>query len=217
MGIIVKKGAIGTVNGKVGDVVVTTHRGKLVVKDTPRLRSKRDKKPKSAQNFKISLISRFLSFFTEDVRIGFYRRAAKIAPFQRAVSYNIRHAVTGAFPDFSIDYSKIVFSEGAREIAWSGKVTAEGKGFRISWEVPPSSKLKVIGKDKGHLMVYNHTKDRPVEFREISFERADLSYATTIPLSFFGDDLHVWLFFSSPDGKTVSNSQYLGTVNVPAQ
>ena len=209
---VAKIGSLGNLRGKVGEGVASKWRSLTVIKSLPAKRTKKQRKKRLSQQLSLPLVSGFLGNFVHEIKIGFHNKQAKLPPFQAAVKYNYERALLGTSPDFSIDYKKVVFSLGDREIAWAGKVVAEGNGARISWEIPQTSKIKLIGEDIANLVIFNATKDlRPGYEWQLS-TRADLSFYIRIQRGSWGDHLHFWLFFTSPDGKTRSNSQYMGSI-----
>jgi len=213
MGKIVKKSALGTIKGKVGRLVVNKWRKIDVVKSAPGKRIKERITPLPDQSLRLSLVSHFLSRFKSDIRIGFYKKNNRIPPFQAAVQYNLQHAVAGESPDFKIDYSKVVLSKGNLEMVWSEAIFLdENKMLHISWEIPSTSKLKVVGMDTTHIIIYSHTLEKdlnaPDTVRQDLYAARDLKF-------FSGHTIYIWLFFTSTDHAAVSNSQYLGTVTVP--
>ena len=209
---VAKIGPLGNLRGKVGEGVASKWRSLTVIKSLPAKRTKKQRKKRLSQQLSLPLVSGFLGNFVHEIKIGFHNKQAKLPPFQAAVKYNYERALLGTSPDFSIDYKKVVFSLGDREIAWAGKVVAEGNGARISWEIPQTSKIKLIGEDIANLVIFNATKDlRPGYEWQLS-TRADLSFYIRIQRGSWGDHLHFWLFFTSPDGKTRSNSQYTGSI-----
>jgi len=209
---VAKIGPLGNLRGKVGEGVASKWRNLTVIKSLPAKRTKKQRKKRLSQQLSLPLVSGFLGKFVHEIKIGFDNRLSKLPAFQTAVKYNFDKALLGTFPQFSIDYKKVVFSLGDREIAWAGKVVEEGDGARISWEIPQTSKIKLVGEDIANLVIFNATKDlRPGYEWQVS-TRADLSFYTRIQRDSWGDNLHFWLFFTSPDGKTRSNSQYMGSI-----
>lgn len=209
---VAKIGPLGDLRGKVGSGVSSKWRSLTVIKSLPAKRTKKQRKKRLSQQLSLPLVSGFLGNFVHEIQIGFNNKQAKLPAFQAAVKYNYERVLLGTSPDFSIDYKKVIFSLGDREIAWAGKVVAEGNGARISWEIPQTSKIKLIGEDIANLVIFDATKDlRPGYEWQLS-TRADLSFYISILRASWGNNLHFWLFFTSPDGKTRSNSQYMGSI-----
>jgi len=213
MGIIVKKGAVGTINGKTGNVVTTKWRNKDVVKSTPRKQNKKKDAQPQPQNLKLGLMSKMLSKFKKQIKIGFNKKTNKLPGFQMAMEYNIEHAIKGEHPNFEIDYEKVIFSRGCGDIAWGGSLTLlEDNDFLLTWETAPTSSLKKNGKDILQVMVWESTNGLSEKYKESTVTRDALSTVRALQTTLVPGTVHVWIFFSSPDGKTVSNTRYMGSL-----
>jgi len=213
MGIITKKGAIGTINGRTGDVVTTKWRRTDVVKSTPEKKKKKKGAKLQPQSVKIGLMSKMLSKFKKQIQIGLDKKTKKLPGFQMAMEYNITHAIKGEDPNFEIDYEKVIFSRGSGDIAWGGSLTLlEDNDFLLTWETLSTSNLKKNGQDLIHVMVWESTKRRGAVYSSQTATRAELSTVRRIPGTLIPGTIHVWVFFSSPDGKTVSNTRYMGSL-----
>jgi hypothetical protein len=215
MAIITKKGLAGKLSGKVGNAVVTTWRGKDILKDAPGRRTKDKKKPKSEQSLRLGLVTNFLSHFREYVKIGFEKKNGKNPGFQVAVAYNLKYAVTGAYPDFKINYKKVSLSAGELDMAWGTTLTLlEGNEIRVTWEVPDTSKIKLTGQDKACFILYSEKRNRVSQVSKKTYTRADFEMKADLPTAFKDGTFHCWIFFIGVDGKSVSNTRYLGAVEL---
>lgn len=216
MAIITKKGPIGSVKGKIGNLVVAKWRAKDVVKQTPTKKLNKKNRPKSEQNQKLGTVTHFLSSFKKYIQVGFEKKTNKNPAFQTAVEHNLKHAVTGENPDYKIDYKKAVFSQGELDMAWGTTLVLQGTDeIHVTWEVPETSKLKVTGNELVMFILYSETKDRALYLGKKTFKRADLELTAAFADLYHGNVLHGWLFFASVDGKSVSNTRYIGSVQVP--
>jgi len=216
MAIITKKGPAGAMSGQIGGLVVTRWRDTNVGKSTPGKRKKKIDQQLSAQNLRLGLVTKFLSPFKQHIKIGFDKKTNKNPGFQTAVEYNLKHAVTGEYPDFAIDYRKAVFSQGPLDMAWAAKIVLTGDHeILVTWEVPETSKIKVTGNDVCHIMLYSNKGPRLVHLGKLYVTRGDLQLSSAFSMNYYGETLHAWIFFSSPDNKAVSNSRYIGAIEIP--
>ncbi|CAM4404413.1 hypothetical protein SAMN06265348_11612 [Pedobacter westerhofensis] len=221
MGILIKKGSLGTFSGRVGSLVVSKWRDKTVAKDPPGKRKKKRKvkgetPPKQEQSLRLGLVTHFLSPFKEYIRIGLERKTRKNPAFQTAVERNLKKAVLGKYPNFTINYQKAIFSEGDLDMAWGTTLELTGPmALRITWEVPETSKIKLTGRDEACCMLYSEKKQKLVTLTGETAYRGDFEMRANFSQLFLGHTLHAWIFFVSPDGKSVSNTRYAGTVQVP--
>lgn len=202
-------GPLGGFSGSVGPVVGTKTGGKNVMKSKPGKR-KKSKLKITPQNFRLPLVTDLLSCFTDTISTGFKNQKSKLSTFNQAVKYNVKHAVTGESPDFEINYRNIIISKGKLEPAWSGTLSMKEEGkIQISWEIPETVSYKLVAKDTSYVLIYNSTKKK-ARCWSAGATRDQLMQTVSSITHKEGDILHVWLFFVSPDGKSVSNSEYLG-------
>ena len=209
---IIKNGILGGVSGKAGPVVGSSWKRIYILKT--RSKKKIKKKDLLPQHFKIGMMSKFLHPFLKEIRIGFNNFKQKDSQYNRAMSYNLHRAVKGTFPDFVVDYPNIKFSRGDRETAWSGKaVLLEDNHVKISWEIPETVKLKIVGNDLVRVMMYAEDKRKGTTFDDMAIRR-DLEITFHIAAYFEGCRMQIWLFFVSPDRKSVSDTDYIGVVQL---
>ncbi|CAM4170535.1 hypothetical protein SAMN06265348_105370 [Pedobacter westerhofensis] len=204
---VFRKGFLGGFKGKLGPGVGTTWRNLDVLKSRSTKTIEKDKL--LPQNFRLDVLSRFLGPFKPFIRIGFYHKKNKDSPFNRAMHYNWHRAVKGKAPNFVIDYSKIILSRGDREPVWSGNlITVQEDQISITWEVTEAAKMRIIGNDRAIVLIYNDRAEKVQSFKTAI--RSDLAVRIDLPLALRLGNSHIWMFFLSPDGRHVSNSEYIG-------
>lgn len=209
---IIKKGILGGFSGTAGTVVGAKNRKKDTMRSKPTRSAKASNNPTQPQNLKLSLLVPFLKNFTSSINIGFSHKKNNDSSFNRATSYNLTHAIKGEHPNFELDYTKVLFSKGSREAIWSGKISYTAElSLTISWEIPDTAKLRIIGKDKLQVIVAARNSALYLEKPDVA-ERKDLSTTFKLPKRYLDDILDVWIFFVSPDAKKTSNSYYLGSI-----
>jgi len=220
MAIIKKRDVLlGEIKGTVGPVVVTNVRNVKVMKSRPVPKVSRKQRKKEAepapQKVKLGLMSTFISSAKQLVNIGFNKRKNVHAAFQSAVKYNLANAITGTGPDFEINYPKIVISQGSREMAWSSRIISEKTDtVTISWEIPDTVRLREIGNDSTYILCYDVSSGRAV-ISAACAPRSALSYTRKLTAGSSGHLLHAYIFFVSPDQKSVSRSDYVGSIVLP--
>jgi hypothetical protein len=209
---------LGDMRGKLGPIVVSSVRNVKVVKALPVVDKKKKKKKDTglpSQNLRLGLISPFVSSMKTFVHIGFNKKKNINAAFQSAVKYNLAHAVTGTKPDFQINFPKVMISQGNREMAWSSKIVSEAKDtVTISWEIPDTARLKEIADDNAYILCYDATSQRAVKSSGF-IPRSALSYTRKLTEKSSGHLIHAYIFFVSPDQKSVSKSDYVGSIVLP--
>lgn len=214
----VKSGKVGVFRGKIGDVVIYKREGQLLGRDVP---SKSTKPPTLAQldqQSKFGLVTSFLSSIADLLAIGYQSSGSgNLTPMNAAVRYHLSNAITGVYPDYQLDYTKVVISNANVKGEIDGGYTvsatpvADAK-VTVTWLASSADALAnklTSPADQLYLVFYNITKGRFVTF-EGKGTRADLTTTAQIPRSFVGNKMHGYLFFVSPDGKSVSVSDDLG-------
>jgi hypothetical protein len=210
----VKPGIVGNFNGKIGEVVLSKWKDINVGKSTPRKTTKPPKRAQLHQRARFGLVAKFFGLIPNVISAGYQSGKANRTNMNVAVSYHLTHAITGAFPDYGLDYSKIMVSDPyPKSFIDSGIITTVVAGERtaltVSWINSDQDFGNTKSSDRAHLLFYS-----PVKHNFISYPgaaaRADLAYSLRIPLAFSGDTLHGYLFFVSYDGKSVSYTDYLG-------
>jgi len=211
---IFNKGILGGFSGKAGPVTGSRWRGLYILKT--RSRKKIKKRNLLPQNFRIRVMSKFLGKFTRWIKIGFYDKKNKEIPYNVAIKLNMQRAIFGESPNYEINYKKIIFSKGSREPAWSVRAILEHDNqIKVTWEIPETAKLNQIGNDQAIILVYDKMKNRVMV--SLTAKRVDLAIAISVPIAFQETTLEIWMFFVSPDGKSVSNTDYAGSVSVETE
>lgn len=215
------KGILGEVSGLVGTVVGAVVRGIPTIRSRPRKSSKPAVLSQINQRSKFAIVNKFMSPIKEVLNIGFQSVDKKMSPVNAAVQYALLNSVTGVSPNFALNYPSIVISKGTLPGSTSMAMNPvpDGRKLVFNWdqtleELNPTQQLE-RRLDRVTFLFYNVTKGKFLRYLQYA-DRDDNTLSLTIPLTFAGDTLHVYFFFSSPDGKLVSDSGYLGIGKIPA-
>lgn len=211
----VKPGSVGIMTGKTGDVIVQNWRDLLVGRSARTEWTVPPTNKQLDQQAKFGLVSSFFGVMTTAVKKG-YKSKSKIRGNNAAVKDHLETAIIGTYPDYQLDYAQV-------------KVTKSNNGFTggfivksnplpdakvsLSWNV--LDRLDFIPelgtpKDFVNVAFYSVKRHKGIFY----FGEAERSARTAIfdlPYSFEGDELHAYLFFTSRDGKYVSDSDYAGS------
>lgn len=222
MGIRTKAPVIGDITGKVGTIVLSSWRGLNVVKEAPPSKRKSKKKVSkklAQQNGLFKIVNQFLKLDGSDViKRGYQlRKKEEMTPLNFATSYHMLNAVTGTYPEYSIDLSKVKFSRplNSTQEGWNAAFTEEENGdLRVNWELNPFPQKTTQLDDEAVVVFYNASRGY---FRmSENVQRSSLGY--TFPIkrksSMVGNEIFSWLFFISADGKLVSETTYLGMLKM---
>lgn len=217
---IIKKGILGGVSGTVGNVVGGSWKGIDYLRILPASVANPKTQKQMNQRTKFIKVIRFLQPLTDFVRIGFKAYAIRMSAFNAAMSYNFRHAVTGEYPDYSIDPSKVLLTRGTLAVATNVSCDAELPG-KVSVQWQDNSGLgNANSSDKAMIVVYN-LEDETVVYSLEAAVRSDTAAEMEVPVSFTGKEVHCYVgftalneFISTGGKKSISNSAYAGSVVV---
>jgi len=217
-----KTGQVGTFNGKIGTVVISKWKELLVGRGAPGKRTKAGTATQMDQQSRFALVTKFIAIIGNVIKIG-YKNAAtgNHSPHNLAVRYHLANAVAGVYPDYEIDYTKVVVTSPPTLRQIDGPqnpelVTDDENNLILNWEVTDTGETAeekaVRGTDMMAILAYDVTNQRVYFFRNLA-QRSSLTH-TFISRSIFQNKvLAAYVFFISADGKTVSPSEHAGMID----
>jgi len=209
----IKQGILGGFSGKTGTVIGSSWKGIAIMRGIAPSIAQPNSPAQLAQRAKFSVVGKFLRPLIPFLRIGFKSQAVKMSGFNAAMSYNLENALTGTYPDYDVDYTKALVSEGNLPGALNPEVTATVAGeIGYTWE-DNSSDTNASPNDKALLVVYNPAKKRAVNVIDGN-TRAGGSQSITLPSNFTGDEVQCFISFSNANQSVVSNSEFVGGIIV---
>lgn len=179
----------------------------------------KDAKPPSrsamAVRLKFALVNRFLSKAKGLIKMGYTRKIrCSSTEMNFAVQHTLRNAITGEFPNFSIDYPKLVLSKGKLDQPWGiNMLPLADSSIRINWVITRYPNKQSQNNDSVMVFLYCDQTDQGIEV-EHAAKRDDLGVTLKLDAGFAGCYLHVWFFFMSDNEKLASNSVYLGEMKL---
>jgi predicted amidohydrolase len=209
---ILRDGITGFVTGKVGDMVFYVLNGENVVRHAGK-----SVKPRSeaqlANQAKMALVNLVLKPLLEFVNIGFAHVAQddRSNPYNRAVSYNKINAIAGVYPDLLIDYGKVLVSKGKLSVVQGGTVELVAEGLKFGW-LFDSDMPYPRENDRAMLLAYFPVLGSAVYSLEGASRKAGADLLV-LPGELLAEPMEVYIAFVAANGKSVSNSVYLGRLN----
>ncbi|MBB5439395.1 hypothetical protein HDC92_003088 [Pedobacter sp. AK017] len=202
-------GISGEFKGKLGNLVSYQLKGKTVIRHI----GKSNKKPSAAQlatRQKMATIIKFLQPAVPFVNVGFELevQGTDKNPHNAAVSYNVKNALQGQYPDITLDYSKVLLSKGTLEPAILPEATFTGTLLEITWQVASDMDWG-IKNDRTMLFIYCPELDKAVYVLS-GTRRSTGKDEIELPLSFVGKGLQVYIAFKAVNRKSVSDSRWVG-------
>lgn len=205
------KGIFGPLYGKLGPVVGATWNGIPYVRSKPKKkRKKRTVKTEAqiANEARFKFVNRWMVPFHPYMMIGFGNFPIDKPPVSMALSLNYRQIVIGSYPDFNIDYSKVVLSVGDLPglaqpvIAFSAPDTLE-----LTWV--QSVGVATAFDDQLMLVLYSRELELADGFIG-GVKRASGKCSFQFVEQMIGKALDVYISVTSLNRKGIANSIYLG-------
>jgi len=206
-------GILGALLGKIGTIVGSSWKNIYYVKGIPKKSNKKTQAQVDVR-YKFKMVNSLLKQVNDLINLGF-KSVVGQTPINAAVSYALENAVIGVSPDFTVDFTRLRFSQGPLKEAISPLAAASAPlKVVFTWKnygtnVPGKSKPT----DVVNLLVYNVTKGLFLEGYGAGVRSAETANLV-VPPGFADDELCCYISFASTDGKAVSNSVYAGTITV---
>ena len=202
------KGILGGFSGMVGSVVGASWRGKDVMRSRPRKNNKPATVEQLAVRLKFRLVTKFLAPINLLLADFFGQPEGYKSRRDLATSYHINEAIAGSYPDFEIDFDKVIIAMGTLLSIEQPTVTpTAGAGLDISW-ADNSGQAGAAADDKLLVVVYNPDRNQYAIRQEAA--RAALAYSIDLPTAWAAETVHCWATFVTAEGKEAATSVYLG-------
>ncbi len=212
---IVQNPITGRSKKKFGTAVFSKQFGKNTMRTKPIEVSNPKTLAQRQQRSKFTVMVALSRMFLAFIRVGFKQVAIGMSQFNMFMKTNIYDVITGVYPNYTIDFTKLKVSKGTLMGVEDGTAAAAaGRLINIDW-TDNSGAGDALATDKALQLVINYEKGRVIQ-DTLTKTRADASSALTVPLSWVGDDVHVFLAFQDESGAKVADSSFLGTVTILA-
>lgn len=209
----ISQGILGGFSGKVGNVIGGNWKGIDYMRVKPASVANPQTAGQVDQRTRFSTVLGFLQPLRGFLKVGFRNYAIKMTEFNSAMSYNVQNAVIGDYPDFVIDFDAALISRGGLTAALNPTAGSDLAGsVQFNW-VDNSVDGNARPTDRAMVLAYNPTRNEAVYVTDGSVRSAG-AHTLTVPNQYSGDTVHAFIAFISEDGKEVSNSRYIGSVEV---
>jgi len=210
----IKKGILGGFSGTVGTVVGANWKGISYMRSRPQKIKNPRTKAQTEQRAKLKFAIDYLKPLHEAIQIGWKNAVVgKQSPFNAAVSHMMKNAITGTYPNYEIDHSKLLISKGyllpPAEAFVAFKTSDPLKCFNY---ISITNGTTANPKDIALVAVYNSDKKEVIVAfgRRIPFgdpRRETRRSFIRFPENWENDYVHAYIGFISEDGKQASNSK----------
>ncbi|MGY4386426.1 hypothetical protein ACVWYN_003481 [Pedobacter sp. UYP24] len=194
-------------SGKVGGIVAYYLKGQNVIRQVG-YPVKPPSKLQIAQRHKLTVINAFLSplkgFFNTGLNL-MVKDTPKNA-YNQAVAY-ASLALEGQYPDISINYTKVILSQGYLKNPENLQLSFQHNTVEITWTKINND----VNRNLDRSMLAFYFPDLGRAFIALTGpERADGRVTQTLPPDFLNQRMIVYIAFQSDDKKEISQSVYLG-------
>ena len=212
---IVQNPITGRTKKKFGSAVFSKQFGKNTMRTKPIEVHNPKTLPQRQQRSKFTLMIELSRMLLSFIRTGFKQGAVGMSQFNVFMKSNITNVITGIYPTYAIDFTKLLVTKGTLTGADGGAAAAvAAHKVDIIWD-DNSGNGDALATDKAMGLIINYTKKAIVQDMTTK-TRADEALELTVPLSWVGDQVHSFLAFKTPAGDKVADSKFLATVTVLA-
>jgi hypothetical protein len=206
------KGILGEFSGKVGPVVGGNWNGVPYIRSLPTIKKNRQfSEEQDIQRVKFSVAANFLKAL-KPLLMTTFKDGNKMTGHNSALSYTLKNAVVGVYPDISIDYALALVARGTLPNAITpAAVAADPAKIRFSW-TDNTGIGSAKPTDKVILVAYHAASNTPVYTMGAAL-RSDGVAQLDLP-GMSGKEVETWVAFISEKGKDVSSSVYTGRITV---
>ena len=210
---VINKGILGGVAGKVGNVVGGNWKGIDYLRSMPASVANPKTVKQQTQRAKFTATLNFLKPLTGLLPIGFKNYANGMTAFNVAMSYNVKNAITGVFPAFTVNYPVTQISRGNLTGASTPAVASTvARNVVYTWQNNAGTG-NALATDTAILVTFFPTLNEAV-YQVTNIARSAATATLTVPAKYSKVLAHCWIIFQTADGQLQANSNYIGTVTV---
>ena len=208
-----KTGILGGFNGKVGPVVGSTWKGISTMRANPKGRRSSFSPAQLEQQARFALMITFLQPLSNLMNLTYKKAAIRMSGFNKVFSENVKNAIAGIYPAFTIDYPKVVLSRGVVPNVNSPVAASTVAGKLVfTWTDNTGSADLALSSDIVFVAAYNEAMN---QWNYLSSAAARNAGTFTLDLTqFSGKPVHTYIGIISADRNRTGPSIYTGLVNV---
>jgi hypothetical protein len=203
----IAKGILGGFNGTVGTVIGGSWKGIEYMRSRPARRANNPTQAQLEQQAKFSVVIFFLETMIGLIRITYKGFAVRMTAFNSAMSYHIKYAVAGTYPNFEIDYSLAQVSKGGLPNATAPAAVLSGSNIHFTWTDNSGTGI-ALSTDQAIFAVYCPANRQTIYTTTGGARSAGSGSLNVAPM--LGQTVHTYIGFISEDGKEVATSIYTG-------
>lgn len=200
------------ISGKVGDKVYVIKNGKNYVRSLPEKSSKLPTEKQLAWRTSFAMVTQFLIPISSLINESYRKINPKKSGLQLSIRQLLKEALTGVYPNIEIDPAKVILIRG-NLAAPTGNMTYVARTNELDFYWPQISKDYQNLSDELGILIWCRALNEFYSKLNLGVRRDQEFCTIPIPLEFKGQEIHVWLFYRSPDHRSFSNTTYMGEVH----
>lgn len=209
---IISKGILGGFSGTVGTVIGGTWKGIPYMRSQPAKRNSSSTPGQLEQQAKFATAMKFVNTMSGLLMVSFRNYAIKMTGINSAFAYTLKNALTGVYPNYTIDYARVLVSRGDLPNVLTPNAIAAA-GSLITWSWTDNSGVGIAKPtDKAILAVYCAAMNLCIYTTGGAARSAVTDTIDVAPFS--GKLVETYIGFISDDGKNVATSLYTGQLTV---
>lgn len=211
----------GPFTGKVGNLVGCRWKDTYYVRRRPEKVRHPNTEAQLTQRMRFIKVQNFLSPLKEFLRIGFGSYTADKSAYNAAMSYNIKNALSGNYPNIVVNPTKALISRGSLPGPLETTVRVVSKhSVKFFWNSVEKAPLPAKPNDKALLVVRSLTS-KEADYKLDAARRSEGSATLTLPDDFLGKEVACYLIFVRQEAllgnyseEAISNSIFCGTLHI---
>jgi len=213
---ILPNGPNGPQIGRIKNILYYVLNGQLVSRSIG-IMSKAWTVPQLSVRLKTSISSKLLKGLQPFFNVGFSIEiiGSTHNAFNKAVQINSHKMITGVYPNFHVDFSTIELSRGILKKGENLHAAATDEQIAFTWTADPKMAWPE-STDLAMMIAYFPQAERSV-VKIGGNARSIGADALTLPPSLKWLHAETYMAFVAADRKQVSDSTYLGSLNLPVQ
>lgn len=202
-------GLFGGISGKLGTLVGFYKNGKFCLKTA----SAKVNNPKTDKQLlarmRFSLISKISKALTPTISVGFHS-VEKMTACNLFMRENNPKAISGTYPNLTVEYKNIVMSHGTLPFGATTKAIAADGMLSISW-TDNTGIDTAMATDTVSVGLYNTVKGEGLNRANIGITRKNGCMIITTPERWKDDTFVAYLLLAREDFSNYSDTLFLGT------
>lgn len=208
----IRNGANGGFSGKAGSVIGSRWNDISYIKGLPKISTKPASLKQLDQKARFAAVLKFMGPIKDMLLLGYRgQKSGRTTGFNLGIQHALGNAVTGIYPDYGLDKSKLQISKGTVQPPSSLVVSSAVAGsLDVAWS-PQINDLNAFPEDAMVVLLYNEQQNFFLSYTKVG-ARSDMGSALEIPADFSGQTVHAYFFYVSRNGDRQSPTTYVAPI-----